>query len=98
MYKVPVKYEQVVFCKLSPLQLGLYRLFISSDEIKKLLRGKGSQPLKAIGLLKKLCNHPDLLELPKDLPGSEDVLPDDVIADRECLVRPHRSPSSISAD
>lgn len=72
---VPVKYEHVVFCALSPFQTALYRLFISSPEIQKLLRGKGSQPLKAIGLLKKLCNHPDLLDLPGDLPGSEEILP-----------------------
>lgn len=72
---VPVKYEHVVFCTLSPFQTALYRLFISSPEIQKLLRGKGSQPLKAIGLLKKLCNHPDLLDLPGDLPGSEEVFP-----------------------
>jgi len=64
-----------VFCALSPFQTALYRLFISSPEIQKLLRGKGSQPLKAIGLLKKLCNHPDLLDLPGDLPGSEESFP-----------------------
>lgn len=72
---MPVKYEQVVFCNLSELQLSLYRLFITSPEIQKLLRGKGSQPLKAIGLLKKLCNHPGLLDLPNDLHGCEDLLP-----------------------
>lgn len=68
---VPVKYEQVVFCHPSELQISLYRLFISSPEIKKLLRGVGSQPLKAINILKKLCNHPELLDLPNDLAGSE---------------------------
>lgn len=73
---VPVKYEHVVFCRPSELQLSLYRLFISSSEIQKLLRGKGSQPLKAINILKKLCNHPGLLDLPKDLVGSEKLLPD----------------------
>lgn len=72
---LPVKYEQVVFCNLSELQLSLYRLFITSPEIQKLLRGKGSQPLKAIGLLKKLCNHPGLLDLPNDLHGCEGLLP-----------------------
>ena len=64
-----------MFCTLSAFQTALYRLFISSPEIQKLLRGKGSQPLKAIGLLKKLCNHPDLLGLPGDLPGSEEFFP-----------------------
>ncbi|KAG8992209.1 DNA-dependent ATPase protein rad54 [Tulasnella sp. JGI-2019a] len=73
---LPVKYEQVVFCGLSPLQLALYRHFIISPEIKKLLHGTGSQPLKAIGILKKLCNHPELLDLPDDIPGCEHLLPD----------------------
>src|SRR5258708_22931028 len=73
---VPVKYEQVVFCGLSDFQLSLYRLFISSPEIKRLLRGQESQPLKAINILKKLCNHPELLNLPDDLKGSEELIPE----------------------
>ena len=76
---LPVKYEHVVFCNLAPFQLDLYNHFIQSPDIKSLLRGKGSQPLKAIGMLKKLCNHPDLLNLPDDLPGSEKYFPDDYI-------------------
>ncbi|EJU03425.1 DNA repair protein SNF2 family [Dacryopinax primogenitus] len=72
---LPVKYEHVVFCTLSPLQLALYRHFIKSPETQRLLRGQGSQPLKAINLLKKLCNHPELLNLPEDLPGCDSVLP-----------------------
>ncbi|KAJ3038307.1 DNA-dependent ATPase protein rad54 [Rhizophlyctis rosea] len=59
---LPVKYEHVVFCKLSPMQLGLYRAFSTSKEVSRLLSGSGSQPLKAIGMLKKLCNHPALLD------------------------------------
>ncbi|RHZ65860.1 DNA-dependent ATPase RAD54 [Aspergillus thermomutatus] len=76
---LPVKYEHVVFCNLSQFQLDLYNHFIQSPEIKSLLRGKGSQPLKAIGLLKKLCNHPDLLDLSKDLPGCEHTFPEDYV-------------------
>jgi DNA repair and recombination RAD54-like protein len=76
---LPVKYEHVVFCNLAPFQLDLYNYFIKSPEIQSLLRGKGSQPLKAIGLLKKLCNHPDLLNLPDDLPGCETHFPDDFV-------------------
>ena len=76
---LPVKYEHVVFCNLSSFQKDLYNHFIQSPDIKSLLRGKGSQPLKAIGMLKKLCNHPDLLDLPSDLPGCEDFLPNDFV-------------------
>lgn len=74
---LPVKYEHVVFCNLAPFQLDLYNLFVRSPEIQALLRGKGSQPLKAINILKKLCNHPDLLDLEADLPGSDAVFPED---------------------
>jgi DNA repair and recombination RAD54-like protein len=73
---LPVKYEHVVFVHLSPLQKTLYNYFLTSPEIQKLLRGKGSQPLKAIGLLKKLCNHPDLLDLATDVTGCESLLPE----------------------
>ncbi|KAK5105506.1 DNA-dependent ATPase protein rad54 [Lithohypha guttulata] len=76
---LPVKYEHVVFCELAPFQMALYNHFIQSPDIKSLLRGKGSQPLKAIGILKKLCNHPDLLDLATDLPGSEHCWPDDYV-------------------
>jgi len=73
---LPVKYEHVVFCNLSPFQLKLYNYFVASPDIQALLRGKGSQPLKAINILKKLCNHPDLLDLSNDLPGCEDCWPE----------------------
>ncbi|KAI1486387.1 recombinational repair protein [Biscogniauxia mediterranea] len=76
---LPVKYEHVVFCNLAPFQLDLYNYFIKSPDIQALLRGKGSQPLKAINILKKLCNHPDLLNLSEDLPGSEQSWPEDYV-------------------
>lgn len=78
-----MKYEQVVFCGLSELQLSLYRLFITSPTIQSLLKGKESQPLKAINLLKKLCNHPELLDLPGDLKGSEKLIPSGFIGPKD---------------
>lgn len=79
---MPVKYEHVVFCNPSPLQSALYNHFVNSKDVQRLLRGKDSQPLKAIGLLRKLCNHPELLNLPEDLAGSESLLPDDYFMGR----------------
>ncbi|PWN45805.1 putative RAD54-DNA-dependent ATPase of the Snf2p family [Ceraceosorus guamensis] len=73
---LPIKYEHVVFCKVSDFQLKLYQLFCKSPEIQSLLRGKGSQPLKAISILRKLCNHPDLVDLSNDLVGSEKYFPE----------------------
>lgn len=99
---LPVKYEHVVFCNLSRFQLDLYNLFITSPEIKALLRGKGSQPLKAIGMLKKLCNHPDLLKLPEDLPGCENLWPEDYVPKdargRDRDVRSHYSGKMLVLD
>ncbi|KIY72032.1 hypothetical protein CYLTODRAFT_434892 [Cylindrobasidium torrendii FP15055 ss-10] len=87
---LPVKYEQVVFCGLSKFQLDLYHLFISSPEIKALLRGKDSQPLKAINVLKKLCNHPELLDLPNDLRGSESLIPEGFVGAKD--IKSSRNP------
>lgn len=79
---LPVKYEYVIFCGLSEMQQRIYNHFITSPDIKKLLRGLDSQPLKAIGLLKKLCNHPNLLDLRSDIDGCEHLIPDDYTDER----------------
>ena len=64
---LPVKYEQVLCCKLTPLQQNIYESFCSSDSVRRALKaddGKGkmaSSSLAAITSLKKLVNHPDLV-------------------------------------
>ncbi|GAA6015334.1 hypothetical protein JCM10207_008952 [Rhodosporidiobolus poonsookiae] len=73
---LPVKYEHVVFCSLSPFQLALYRFFMKTPELQALLKGKESQPLKAITILRKLCNHPDLLNFQEDMPGAQSCFPE----------------------
>lgn len=73
---MPVKYEQVVFCSLSQFQLDLYKWFMASPEMKALLKGKDSQPLAVINMLRKVVNHPDLIEWGKDMPGSESCWPE----------------------
>ncbi|RIA97370.1 DNA repair protein rhp54 [Glomus cerebriforme] len=96
---LPVKYEHVVFCRLSEFQLSLYELFMTSPEIQHLLRGIGSQPLKAITILKKLCNHPDLLDLPKDLKRSEKCFPQGYsIKEKTRIVRPEFSGKMLVLD
>ncbi|CAJ0579968.1 unnamed protein product, partial [Mesorhabditis spiculigera] len=64
---LPVKYEHIICCKLSPLQQSLYEKLI---EIEKKLRsrekdandsGGGASALSFITHLKKLCNHPQLV-------------------------------------
>lgn len=69
---LPVKYEYVVYVGLTPLQRAIYEHFIKSEANRMVIK---SQPLKAIDTLKKLCTHPDLLLLSKEILGSEQFLP-----------------------
>jgi len=65
---LPVKIEQVLCVKLTPLQLAVYEAFCSSDSVRRALRAEGggeakmtSSSLAAITSLKKLVNHPDMV-------------------------------------
>lgn len=55
--------EQVVVCKLTPLQIELYKLFVKSnsiDDMEDKSTGDGKLPntaLSAITQMKKLCNR-----------------------------------------
>lgn len=95
---LPVKYEHVVFCRPSDFQLELYRLFIKSPETQALLRGHNSQPLKAINILKKLCNHPELLDLPGDLKGSDHLIPADFSGAGDSVTFSRRGPITMHSE
>lgn len=62
---LPVKVEQVVCCRMTPLQTALYKLFTESAATRKMLQSKTGKvtasSLSAITHLKKLCNHPVLV-------------------------------------
>ncbi|XP_068095683.1 DNA repair and recombination protein RAD54-like isoform X2 [Hyperolius riggenbachi] len=60
---LPVKIEQVVCCRLTPLQAELYKLFLKQMKpAEELNEGKMSvSSLSSITSLKKLCNHPSLI-------------------------------------
>lgn len=58
---LPKKSEQVLFCKLTPLQRAEYKKFISSGEMDAIIGGK-RQVLYGVDLLRKICNHPDLTD------------------------------------
>ena len=65
----------MVFVKLMPAQTEIYKNFMSTKAVKQLLNGSsGSNPLKMVTLLKKLCNHPALLD-EKDLNDVRNVFP-----------------------
>ncbi|KAL3798395.1 hypothetical protein HJC23_005048 [Cyclotella cryptica] len=58
--RMPSKTEQVLFCRLSSKQRSLYQEYLSSDEVMGVMRGS-VQLLKAVTMLRKICNHPDLV-------------------------------------
>ncbi|KAG6253846.1 hypothetical protein E4U23_007133 [Claviceps purpurea] len=58
---LPEKTEQVLFCKLTEGQRKAYETFLGSDECSAILN-KRRQSLYGIDILRKICNHPDLLD------------------------------------
>ncbi|KAF4120320.1 DNA excision repair protein ERCC-6 [Geosmithia morbida] len=58
---LPEKTEQVLFCKLTDGQRRAYETFLKSDEVSAIL-DKRRQALYGVDILRKICNHPDLLD------------------------------------
>lgn len=58
---LPKKTEQVLFCKLTKPQRQAYEEFLKSDEMTSILN-RTRQSLYGIDILRKVCNHPDLLD------------------------------------
>ena len=58
---LPKKSEQVLFCKLTKTQRDAYEDFLASDDLKSIMNGK-RQILYGVDILRKICNHPDLVE------------------------------------
>lgn len=57
---LPQKTEKVLFCKLTKPQREAYTLFLKSDEMNSIMSGR-RQVLYGVDILRKICNHPDLL-------------------------------------
>mmetsp|Transcript_120837 Transcript_120837/g.188763 ORF Transcript_120837/g.188763 Transcript_120837/m.188763 type:complete len:1127 (-) Transcript_120837:97-3477(-) len=63
---LPPKTDVVLWLNLTNAQLELYNLFLGSETVRRATAGKnGMEALRAIAMLKKLCNNP-LLCLPKE--------------------------------
>ena len=58
---LPRKSEQVLFCKLTTTQRKAYEDFIGSNEMESIFAGK-RQVLYGVDVLRKICNHPDLVQ------------------------------------
>lgn len=67
---LPRKSEQVLFCKLTDVQRSAYEEFLGSNEMDSIFSGK-RQVLYGVDVLRKICNHPDLVnrELLQKKPG-----------------------------
>ncbi|KAL1622894.1 DNA repair protein rhp26 [Neofusicoccum ribis] len=57
---LPKKTERVLFCRLTVPQRQAYEAFLKSEEMNSILDGK-RQALFGIDILRKICNHPDLI-------------------------------------
>jgi DNA excision repair protein ERCC-6 len=55
------KTEQILFCRLTAQQRRIYRAYLDSSDVRMALQ-KRSSALKAIDSLRKICNHPDLID------------------------------------
>jgi superfamily II DNA or RNA helicase len=60
--QLPTKTEQVLFCRLSSAQRALYTRYLRSQEVADVLDG-GSLAFRPITVLRKVCNHPRLLQV-----------------------------------
>lgn len=58
---LPQKTEQVIFCKLTREQRNVYKRFLGSDDMVSIIRGRRNS-LFGIDILRKICNHPDLVD------------------------------------
>jgi DNA excision repair protein ERCC-6 len=59
--QLPKKTEHVLFCSLTKDQRAAYRAFLASSEVEQIFDGSRNS-LFGIDILRKICNHPDLLE------------------------------------
>lgn len=57
---LPKKTERVLFCRLTVPQRKAYEEFLGSEEMGSILDGR-RQALFGIDILRKICNHPDLI-------------------------------------
>jgi hypothetical protein len=54
-----VPFSQVLFCRLTEEQRSLYKSYLDSDEVDRILQGR-FQVFVGLIALRKICNHPDL--------------------------------------
>ena len=87
--QMPLKYEHVVYCRLSKRQRYLYDGFMSRAQTRETLAsGNTFSIMNALMQLRKVCNHPDLFETRQIVTSF--AMPKSAIADyeiKELMVR-----------
>ena len=58
---LPKKTERILFCRLTNVQRDMYLSYLQSKELSEILNGDRGA-LIGIDILRKICNHPDLLD------------------------------------
>lgn len=58
---LPKKTEHVLFCSLTSEQRSVYRAFLASSDVEQIFDGNRNS-FYGIDVMRKICNHPDLLE------------------------------------
>nr|GLL33206.1 protein CHROMATIN REMODELING 8 [Ipomoea trifida] len=59
--QLPKKTEHVLFCSLTSVQRSIYQSFLASTDVEQIFDGSRNA-LYGIDVMRKICNHPDLLE------------------------------------
>ena len=54
-----IPFSQVLFCRLTEEQRSLYKSYLNTDEVDRILQGR-FQVFVGLIALRKICNHPDL--------------------------------------
>ncbi|KAJ2903678.1 uncharacterized protein MKZ38_009517 [Zalerion maritima] len=63
---LPKKTEQVLFCKFTETQRGIYEMWLRSEQRDLIIQQK-MKALVGIDTLRKICNHPDLTRSNKNV-------------------------------
>ncbi|KAI9797268.1 MAG: hypothetical protein M1833_005564 [Piccolia ochrophora] len=58
---LPKKTEKVIFCKMTRPQRQAYEAYLASDDVKAIMNGT-LRSFSGIEKLRKICNHPDLID------------------------------------
>jgi len=80
-----ILFSQVLFCRLTEEQRSLYKSYLDSDEVDRILQGR-FQVFVGLIALRKICNHPDLYSGgPKLLRGVRLVIKSYIFPGMLCL-------------